>query len=732
MPPQVEKEPVQSLDREFKEQEIVSVGKRILGRIALTIGLAIGPGITLSVTESAVRPAEAHAETGGYPYADAPKVDGIYSWGYKDCKGYCDGDGSVNMPDGRYYTYSERGFGIRNCTDWASYRIRQLTGIEVPKGVGMGNATTWDTKGKDAGYTVDQTPEPGDVAQNNDTAGGYGHVGVVEKVTKDDQGKVKSIEVSQYNGAGTGNYAYLTYTADPDGTFWLYADKSQKWDNFIDVNGTGVGINGSAVPATNPNAISTPTVKSYSSIGEGGIITDNNWVYKKVGGVVWPIKPKSEWSTGDSNYWSGGNVPGMVTTEEIHANEVGYGDVRAHPAGDNTIVYYDGQENASWYMFYGGKAYYVTSGEASELIGLGYKAQSVPQTQYRLGPFTWGDRDVSLTNRMRYRFAGSALVRLMAQQDGGGFHAFDVNNDTLLSCLEMTDGGKTILLPQSARPYVEHQADQVLVMNHQAACEFRPNMVLNGPGGNELWKIEGNNDTLPYSRRYYPNMLTVYLNSGGIPDRQTLRSVDALNSVAQGTNMDVPESVAYFRVNESQQVFKYENGLLRPIPNKDALSCIGNPPLINVAQNIVNGMSQGATLNCGFENRIIRVGTSDYYVSQGSSYLIQNAAIENCIVVRKGTGQPVPVDMTTSNAYVLREPAHCTYEQEPGLNFVRETGTTTVWLVNADGTKQHVGSLCNIAGKKYQVFEVPHGETGGHRQTSDWFASADNCAALPG
>jgi hypothetical protein len=150
------------------------------------------------------------------------------------------------------------------------------------------------------------------------------------------------------------------------------------------------------------------------------------------------------------------------------------------------------------------------------------------------------------------------------------------------------------------------------------------------------------------------------------------------------------------------------------------------------------GMPQGLPLACNYEHRIVvRPNGQAYYIKQSKLYAIANPAVRDCIAVREGTGAPVSASDQTVDSYINSgAAAHCTYEDEPGLNFVRENNDPTVWLVHADGTKQHAGSLCasdayTTTLKKFHVFTVPAGETAGHRQTPDWFASGDACAALP-
>lgn len=210
----------------------VSAGKNLLVDTMLALSL-VAPSLgALNLTQATIYPqrVSANEETGGYPdidAADCSAIFGIYSW--------CKGDPKKDI--------STRGYGYRNCTDWSAFRAAKLTGMGVPEN--LGHATTWDDN-KPSHWISDSTPEPGDIAQKDGTAGEYGHVGVVEKVNKNEQGQITSIEVSEYNAAGTGKYSYAQYLPK-DGSF------SHKWHHFLDINGTGVGVNGEAIVGTEPN-----------------------------------------------------------------------------------------------------------------------------------------------------------------------------------------------------------------------------------------------------------------------------------------------------------------------------------------------------------------------------------------------------------------------------------------------------------------------------------------------
>jgi hypothetical protein len=147
------------------------------------------------------------------------------------------------------------------------------------------------------------------------------------------------------------------------------------------------------------------------------------------------------------------------------------------------------------------------------------------------------------------------------------------------------------------------------------------------------------------------------------------------------------------------------------------------------------------TLITGFENRVAhRANGQAFYFKVDKRFYIPNPAVRNCVMTRYGTGP----DFLTSDAEIFGlftdggQTAHCPYETELGLNFVKESTSPTIWLVHADGSKQHVGSLCvsdpfTTVLKKFHVFTVPNGETWGHIEDPNvWWATGSLCAALPG
>jgi surface antigen len=231
-------QPVDAAAEVSRFHDLALAGKRVVGRAALALGLATG---MLAAEAAVVEPRPAMAETGGYPHADAKDcsaIFGVYSWCIDENK-----DGNYDQGE----QWSPRLYDYNNCTDWAAFRAPQLTGKTVPDN--LHDAQDWNTNAPD-GWIIDTIPEPGDIAQSEETDP-WGHVGVVEKVTKNTDGTIKSITVSEYNKAGTGVYSLLSYTPDSSGVFWRSPGK--KWDHFLDLNGTGKGIDGEAISSGGGN-----------------------------------------------------------------------------------------------------------------------------------------------------------------------------------------------------------------------------------------------------------------------------------------------------------------------------------------------------------------------------------------------------------------------------------------------------------------------------------------------
>ena len=90
-------------------------------------------------------------------------------------------------------------YAAGNCT-WYAYERRMQLGR--PIGSFWGNANTWATSARAAGFVVNNTPAPGAIFQTTD--GYYGHVGIVERVENG------VVYVSDMNHAGYGVITHRT------------------------------------------------------------------------------------------------------------------------------------------------------------------------------------------------------------------------------------------------------------------------------------------------------------------------------------------------------------------------------------------------------------------------------------------------------------------------------------------------------------------------------------------
>lgn len=117
--------------------------------------------------------APARSTGGGTYYANAAAVGNRYDYGY--------------------------------CT-WYAYNRRAELGR--PVGSFWGNASTWAGFARSSGYLVNNSPAVGAVMQDSYTAGGYGHVAVVESVGGDG-----TVTISEMNYAGWNVKSFRTLDA---------------------------------------------------------------------------------------------------------------------------------------------------------------------------------------------------------------------------------------------------------------------------------------------------------------------------------------------------------------------------------------------------------------------------------------------------------------------------------------------------------------------------------------
>lgn len=132
-----------------------------------------------------------------YTYSSGSSYSGASSWASM-------GGGSILS---RSYGFPGPTSGNRyaggNCT-WYAYERRAQLGR--PIGGMWGNAYSWASSARGAGYSVGSSPAVGAVIQTSGGGGGYGHVGVVERIEDD------GIVISDMNYAG---YNVVTWRKIP-------------------------------------------------------------------------------------------------------------------------------------------------------------------------------------------------------------------------------------------------------------------------------------------------------------------------------------------------------------------------------------------------------------------------------------------------------------------------------------------------------------------------------------
>ncbi|MCA9332855.1 CHAP domain-containing protein [Candidatus Saccharibacteria bacterium] len=236
-------------------QEVSSKIKQLIGRGVLALGLlASSVGIIGTCDQE---PADASTTfTNDYPNLGAMDYNpSNYDW-WVDENGNGIPDVTPNIYTDNDELMSTRGYYYRNCTDGAAYWTQKYTGISVS---GWGDAKSWDEAATNAGYTVksgnSNDIEPGDIAQSDD--GYYGHVGFVVEVSKNPDGTINSVTTAELNEQGTGLYSgpgsdnSNIYTSrNSNGNLIRYG--TYDWDHFIDVNGSGKGLNNESIGSVSP------------------------------------------------------------------------------------------------------------------------------------------------------------------------------------------------------------------------------------------------------------------------------------------------------------------------------------------------------------------------------------------------------------------------------------------------------------------------------------------------
>jgi len=418
-----------------------------------------------------------------------------------------------------------------------------------------------------------------------------------------------------------------------------------------------------------------------------------------------------------------------MAAAEVHAVEVNRTSAGVYSPGtnmpaDNTFMYEYG--TTQQYVIKYQHPFAV--GDSNEVIALGGqdKAIMVPPglADLQAHPAQWVQDDL-------LRFGTDPSVWHYAGDKG-----FRVPGVPTRDCLMLQHNRGVTYMPASAWNYFPTHPTQ------QAACDFaddqwlfgtpsnRQMVVMYGAGYNvgsaeEVIALGGQNKAVPVADETVTGLLA---RTGSLPNDELVKSYNSPHVYHV-----VDNKLHYVGSPATRDCLSARSG-----------KTVRTVPIDLIGRMQANGQT-GANAYCELENRQLLGpnGTSVVYIKDGYKRPVGNPAIRDCIAVRTGAGQPLAVSDNVWNSYTVGANAYCPYETELGLNFVQEAGDPTVWLVHAPsapgqpGTKQHVGSLCvpdpyTTQLKKYHVWTVPVGETAGHVQSADFWASGALCGALPG
>lgn len=167
-------------------------------------------------------------------------------------------------------------------------------------------------------------------------------------------------------------------------------------------------------------------------------------------------------------------------------------------------------------------------------------------------------------------------------------------------------------------------------------------------------------------------------------------------------------------------------GHRRYVETATILQChMGDRPALLAPPGAALALTEGPAADC--RNQLLEnKDTGDvYYLDQDErrSY-VQTPVIRDCIRGRAGAGGPVRVSATVIDSFPsTSRNAYCPY---PVGIMVRGDGQDPVWLIKADGRRQHVATQRGIAchGGYGNLSIVPAGEVDAHILTG---TASDNC-----
>ncbi len=398
-----------SINKVLPIRQLIDLKQKIVSGSTLLLGLGYFFAL---LALSIPRTAYAVGFEVEYPHLNATK-EACTGTGY-DSITWC-----KNPSEGTKEYYSVRGFYYRNCTDGASYWAKKYTGVDIPSS--WGNANSWDTAA--SSYTVkagnSNSIEPGDIAQSDD--GSFGHVGFVTSVTKDVNGTITSISIAEMNKSNTGSLTHDPYTSKNSlGKFSRSA--TNDWDNFIDVNGIGKGLDNVVVAGTTGVQGISSQYTSSDGVQHVYSSTDSGRVYHTSWGNGAQL---SSWQIG--NVGSSASATSSQISNGVHHVYVGTSTGTVHE-----IAWGNGTALSSWQVGNVGSSVTAIS---SQLVG-GVNHVYVGSTG-KVHHISWGGGN-PLTTWQIANYGGT--VTSISSQITNSVHSVDVATGTTVNNISWGGG----------------------------------------------------------------------------------------------------------------------------------------------------------------------------------------------------------------------------------------------------------------------------------------------------
>jgi hypothetical protein len=479
-------------------------------------------------------------------------------------------------------------------------------------------------------------------------------------------------------------------------------------------SGSGGGGSGSPTPTTWPRTL-PPSARDGSLVvsdeGHLYVLAGQRlfWFNRADGRQLGSFQSQAVRLTGGSGF-----IP--LHHDAVHAIEVNRNSAGQHVPGAN-------MPNDNIFLYeYGTTRQYVIKfqhpfpiGGPDEVITLGGqdKAVMVPRSlgDLQQHPPQWVRDDL-------LRFYDSPTVWHFVDR------GFRVPGVPVRDCLMARWQRGVTLMPSSAwNSFPAHPTQP-------AACDFTHGQWLYGEGSKRQVQVL-------YSAGHYVQYGEVAA-LGGVDKARAVS--DFTIGWLTGRPFSLPEHHLY-RAGNSPDVYMVEGGRFHKVgspPVRDCLMASYGTVVEAVPQSFIDRLPKGDGAQCPYEGRLLLHpnGVTVDYIKNGQRHHVQNPTIRDCLMGRAGTGPPISVEQWVWDGYPQGAAAFCPYPR--GANFIQENGDPTVWLVSTDGTKRHVGRTCLIGGDNYttsipqwRISIVPAGETAGHVQGADWWATAELCHALP-